>query len=159
MSDNIDVVEHQKHATAIAELRSDTNGLKEGLSEVKGGLRDVSTDMKAILSAVQSNKADSKPSLGSMVACIGLVLTICIGFMTSVIMPMQEATDKRRVEQDEEDRIFAANLKASDDRIYTHAVTVAGVEGELRGKLESMQTQLNAVDTYGPRQTVNEWDR
>ena len=151
MSDSIDAVEHQKHATAIAELRSDTNGLKEGLSEVKGGLRDVSADMKTILSAVQTNAASSKPSLGAIAASVGALVAVCLGFMTSVIMPMQEATDKRRVEQDEEDRIFAANSKSSDDRLYQHAVTVAGVEGELRGKLESMQTQLNAVDTHGSR--------
>ena len=151
MNDSINPVEHQKHATAIAELRSDTNGLKEGLSEVKGGLRDVSTDMKTILSAVQSNKADSKPSLGSIVGCVGLVLTICIGFMRSVILPMQEATDKRRVEQDEDDRIAADNLRLSNDRLYDHAVKVAGVEGELRGKMAGMQTQINAMDNNGPR--------
>ena len=151
MNDSINPVEHQKHATAIAELRSDTNGLKEGLSEVKGGLRDVSTDMKTILSAVQSNKADSKPSLGSIVGCVGLVLTICIGFMRSVILPMQEATDKRRVEQDEDDRISADNLRLSNDRLYDHAVKVAGVEGELRGKMAGMQTQINAMDNNGPR--------
>ena len=151
MSDSINPVEHQKHATAIAELRSDTNGLKEGLSEVKGGLRDVSADMKTILSAVQSNKADSKPSLGAISASVGLVLTVCIGFMTSVIMPMQEATDNRRVEQDEEDRISASNLQSVNDKVYKLAVDSARKEGELDGELKSQGRQLRDIDNTGPR--------
>ena len=151
MSDSIDAVEHQKHATAIAELKSETTGLKEGLTEVKGGLRDLSSDMKTILSAVQSNSGNGKPSIGAIAACAGLMLTVCIGFMTSVIMPMQEATDKRRVEQDEEDRISADNLKSVNDKLYTLAVDTARKEGELDGELRSQGRQLRDIDNTGPR--------
>jgi hypothetical protein len=136
MSDNIDAVEHNKHAEAIAQLRSETTGLKEGLSEVKGDLRHLSSDIQNVLTAVQSNVSSGKPSLGAIVACVGLVLTVCIGFMTSVIMPMQEATDKRRVEQDEEDRAAASNLADVNDKLYQLATDSARIEGEFEGELK-----------------------
>ena len=136
MSDSIDAVEHQKHATAIAELKSETTGLKEGLTEVKGGLRDLSSDMKTILSAVQSNASNSKPSIGAISACAGLMLTVCIGFMTSVIMPMQEATDRRRVEQDEHDREAANDLASVNDKLYKLATETARKEGEFEGEMK-----------------------
>ena len=149
MSDSIDAVEHQKHATAIAELKSETTGLKEGLTEVKGGLRDLSSDMKTILSAVQSNAGNKSPI--SMGAALGLFLTFCIGGMTLVILPMQQETDKRRLEQDEESRLHAANLKAAEVRLYVHAVDAASTNGQQDGKIDCIQTQLDAVDNKGPR--------
>lgn len=178
MTDNIDAVEHQKHATAIAELRSDTNGLKEGLTEVKGGLRDLSSDMQTILSAVQTN---NKSGLSSVITCGGLGLTFLIGFMTLVILPMQESTDKRRLEQDEKNKrqsvinaniaresgrhevsenryeswlqVHSLELKTLHREVSSHAIAEARVEGELKGRLDCMQTQLNAVDSKGPRGT------
>ena len=137
MSDNIDAVEHQKHATAIAELRSDTNGLKEGLTEVKGGLRDLSSDMKTILSAVQSNSRNGSSDLMKFIGAFGAFL---FGFMTLIIMPMQERTDKRRLEQDDKNKLQHAN-----------AISNARDFGELKGRVGCLERLAVAIDSSGPR--------
>jgi hypothetical protein len=136
MSDSIDAVEHQKHATAIAELKTENVGIKESLSEVKGSVRDVAANVDKVVTLIQSSATNSKPSLGVVIAGVGLVLTVCIGFMTSVIMPMQEATDKRRVEQDEQDREAANDLASVNDKLYKLATDSARTEGEFEGEMK-----------------------
>jgi hypothetical protein len=176
MSDMIDAVEHQKHAEAIAGLKTETAGLKDGLTEVKGGLRDLSSDVQAILVAVQSN---NKSGLNSVYTCAGLGLTFLVGFMTLVILPMQESTDKRRLEQDEKNKrqsvinadiaresgrhevseqryeswlqVHSSELKILHREASTHAIAEARFAGELKGRIDCIENQVNAIDYTGPR--------
>jgi hypothetical protein len=176
MNDMIDAVEHQKHAEAIAGLKTETAGLKEGLTEVKGGLRDLSSDMQTILSAVQNN---NKSGLTGVITCGGLGLTFLIGFMTLVILPMQEATDKRRIEQDGKNKrqsiinegiaresgrhevseehyeswlsVHSTELKVLHREVSANAIKEARLAGELKGRIDCIENQVNAIDYTGPR--------
>ena len=105
MSDTIDAVEHQKHATAIAELKTENIGIKESLSEVKGSVRDVAANVDKVVALIQSNTASNKPNIGLLVTCGGLILSAGLGFMTLVILPMQEDTDKKRIEQGDRNKL------------------------------------------------------
>jgi hypothetical protein len=182
MSDNIDAVEHQKHATAIAELKTENVGIKESLSEVKGSVKDVASNVDKIVLLMQSNANGNKPSLGAIGTCGALILSFGIGFMTLVILPMQEDTDKRRLEQDDKNKlqeainattaresgehtisekhydgwleVNAEELKKLHDVVSLHAIKEAQAYGELKGKLEGIENQTNAIDYYGPRNVV-----
>jgi hypothetical protein len=182
MSDNIDAVEHQKHATAIAELKTENIGIKESLSEVKGSVRDVAANVDKVVALIQSNTASNKPNIGLLVTCGGLILSAGLGFMTLVILPMQEDTDKKRIEQGDRNKlqdiinartsresgqhevserhydgwlmVNAGELKKLHDVVSVHAIKEAQAYGELKGRLDCIENQVNAIDYTGPRRST-----
>jgi hypothetical protein len=104
---------HQKHEAILAEHGTEIKALHRGQDEMRG-------DIKTILSAVQSNANANKPNMPFLATCGGLVLTFLLGFMSLVIMPMQELTDKRTEEQDDKNKQHAEFMlkimeKDSDD--------------------------------------------
>jgi hypothetical protein len=169
MSDTLEGAMHQKHETLLAEHGSEIKALHRGQDEMRG-------DIKTILSAVQSN---NKSGISSVVTCAGLALTFLIGFMTLVILPMQEATDKRRIEQDGKNKrqsiinegiaresgrhevseehyeawlqVHSTELKVLHTEVSANAIAEARFAGELKGRIDCIENQVNAIDYTGPR--------
>ena len=169
MSDTLEGAMHQKHEALLAEHGTEIKALHRGQDEMRG-------DIKTILSTVQGN---SKSGLSSVITCGGLGLTFLIGFMTLVILPMQEGTDKRRLEQDEKNKrqsvinaniaresgrhevseqryeswlsVHSSELKLLHREAAEHAIAEARFAGELKGRIDCIENQVNAIDYTGPR--------
>ena len=162
-------VMHQKHEAILAEHGTEIKALHRGQNEMRG-------DIKTILSAVQGN---SKSSLSGVITCAGLALTFGLGFMTLVILPMQEDTDKRRLEQDDKNKrqtlinvdsakesgrhevserhyeswlkVHTNDLKEVNLAVSSHAINEARIIGILSGRLDCIEKQVNAMDNSGLR--------
>ena len=160
---------HQKHEAILAEHGTEIKALHRGQDEMRG-------DIKTILSAVQGS---SKNSLSGVITCAGLALTFGLGFMTLVILPMQEDTDKRRLEQDDKNklqalinvesakesgrqevseahyeswlRVHTNDLKEVHSEVSSHAISEAMTIGNLSGRLDCIEKQVNAMDNLGLR--------
>jgi hypothetical protein len=152
MSDNIDAEMHQKHENRLTQAETQIQGLTQTTVRIEANVEKVDGKCEDILNAINANNRNgNKSELSSVKTYAGLALGVLVGFMTLVILPMQESIDKRRLEQDEKNKLHSTHLKAAEDRHYQHAVDVAYKNGEQDSKLECMQNQLNAIDYTGPR--------
>jgi hypothetical protein len=188
MSDNMDSAMQQEHGSTIAQHVILIDGLQKGQDNLNARQDVMGGDIKTILSMFQANTqanvTASKPKLGFLATCGAIVLSAGLGFMQLVIIPMQEDTDKKRIEQGDrnklQDVINASNaresgqhevserhydgwlkvnaeeLKKLHDTDSEHAILEAREYGVLKGRLDSIENQLNAVDYYGPRNVAGE---
>jgi len=172
MSDNLESAMHQKHEALLAEHGTEIKALHRGQDEMRG-------DIKTILSAVQGN---NKSGVTNFIVCAGIGISGLTALMTLVILPMQESTDNRRLEQDEKNKrqsVINANIaresgrhEVSEDRyeswLQVHstelkllhreassrAIADARHAGELKGRLDCIESQVNAIDYTGPRNPI-----
>ena len=169
MSDNLESAMHQKHEALLAEHGTEIKSLHRGQDEMRG-------DIKTILSAVQSN---NKSGVANFLVCAGIGVSGLTALMTLVILPMQESTDQRRLEHDEKNKrqsVINANIaresgrhevseKRYADWLQVHsselklihresadrAIAEARASGVLKGRLDCIENQVNAIDYTGPR--------
>lgn len=167
---------HQKHEALLASYGTEIKILHKGQDEMRGDMKAMSNDMKSILSAVQSNSTSGTNGIAKMA---GAGLTFLVGFMTLIIMPMQEDTEKRRLEQDEKNKLQAEinaviaresgrhevnenryegwlqehgeDIKDVNHEIAAQAIEQARQMGHIVGRLESIERQVNAIDSTGLR--------
>ena len=143
---------HQKHEAILAEHGTEIKSLHRGQDEMRG-------DIKTILSTVQSNAASNalsnRPNLGLIATSAGVMVAFGIGFMTLVILPMNESADKSGLKQDEVNRTSTDNLNQLSARMFNLATESARKEGELQGELNSQGRQIRDIDNAGPRGAIN----
>ena len=167
---------HQKHEALLASYGTEIKILHKGQDEMRGDMKAMSTDMKSILAAIQSK--DSSGSSG-MMKFTGAGLTFLVGFMTLIILPMQDDIEDRRLEQDEKNKLQAEinavmakesgrhevnedryegwlqehgeDIKDVNHEIADQAIEQARLMGHIVGRIESMERQVNAIDSTGLR--------
>jgi len=152
MNDMIDAEMHQKHENRLTQAETQIQGLTNTTVRIEANVEKVDGKCEAILNAVNSNnKSSSKSGTSTVKTFAALGLTVIVGFMTVVNVPMRESIDERRLEQDEKNKLQAANLKLAEVSIFDQAVDSSYTNGKQDGIIECIQTQLNAVDDKGPR--------